>query len=186
MKHETAGDPVTGCKWSRKSTYTIARQLKRLKISLSASTIGRLLKVQHFCLHKNRKNIEGTSGKKVDPHRRNRQFLYIKRQRQRRAFIDAGGQSAVIFGYSAPNEVEFYVLGYSGANPRPGSAIVLPDAEWHHLAYSYDGTNWVSYRDGLPIANLTRTFSLNTAGNDWLVGSRLCQCRSRQRRRRFR
>ena len=82
MKHETAGDPVSGCQWSRKSTYAIARQLKCLQIAVSASTVGRLLKAQRYCLHKNRKNIESTSGKKVDPQQRNRQFLYIRRQRR--------------------------------------------------------------------------------------------------------
>jgi hypothetical protein len=82
MKHEVAGDPVSGCKWSRKSTYKIARQLKRMKVRVCASTVGRLLKAQRFSLRKNRKNIESTSAKKHDPERRNRQFLYIGKQRR--------------------------------------------------------------------------------------------------------
>lgn len=44
MKYETAGDPVSGCKWTRKTTGKIARQLKRLGINVSANTVGRLLK----------------------------------------------------------------------------------------------------------------------------------------------
>ncbi len=82
MKHETAGDPVGGCKWSRKSTYQIARQLNHLGIQVSAGTVGRLLKAQDYSLRVNRKSLESNSGKAPDPHRRDRQFHYIRRQRR--------------------------------------------------------------------------------------------------------
>ena len=82
MKHEVAGDPVSGCKWSRKSTYKIAKQLNRVNIQVCPSTVGRLLKAQDFSLRKNRKNIESASSKSTDPQRRNRQFLYIGKQRR--------------------------------------------------------------------------------------------------------
>lgn len=82
MKHEVAGDPVSGCKWSRKSTYKIARELNRMKIRVCPSTVGRLLKAQRFSLRKNRKNIESTSSKAVDPQRRHRQFIHIRKQRR--------------------------------------------------------------------------------------------------------
>jgi hypothetical protein len=49
MKFETAGDPVSGCKWTRKTTGKIARQLKRMGISVSAKTVGRLLKKMDYC-----------------------------------------------------------------------------------------------------------------------------------------
>ena len=48
MKFETAGDPVSGCKWTRKTTGKIARQLKRMGIGVSANTVGRLLKKNGF------------------------------------------------------------------------------------------------------------------------------------------
>ncbi len=35
MKNNTAGDPVNGCLWSRKSTYRIASELRRLHIQVS-------------------------------------------------------------------------------------------------------------------------------------------------------
>jgi hypothetical protein len=82
MKHEVAGDPVSGCKWSRKSTYQIARQLNRMNIRVGPSTVGRLLRAQDFSLRKNRKNIEGASSKSIDPQQRDSQFLYIRRQRR--------------------------------------------------------------------------------------------------------
>jgi hypothetical protein len=82
MKYETAGDPVRGCKWSRKSTYRIAEQLNRMGIQVCSTTVGRLLKAQKYSLRKNRKNLETPTGKSPDPQRRNRQFLYIQRQRR--------------------------------------------------------------------------------------------------------
>jgi len=82
MKHETAGDPVSGCKWSRKSTRKIAAELNRLGIAVCANTVARLLKAQDFSLRKNRKQLESPSGKTPDRPRRNRQFNYIRRQRR--------------------------------------------------------------------------------------------------------
>lgn len=81
MKHHTAGDPVKGYKWSRKSTYSIARQLEHIGINACASTVGRLLKAKGYSLRKNRKNLETPTGKRPDRKRRNVQFLYINKQR---------------------------------------------------------------------------------------------------------
>ena len=82
MKDETVGDPVSGCKYSAKSTYEIAKELNRLGIKVSATTVGRLLKDQDYSLRKNRKHLESHAGKKPDPQRRDRQFHYIRRQRR--------------------------------------------------------------------------------------------------------
>jgi hypothetical protein len=82
MKEATAGDPVSGIKWTHKSTYRIARHLSRMGIVLCAGTVGRLLKAQGYSLRKNRKNIETPTGKAPNPQRRDRQFHYIRRQRR--------------------------------------------------------------------------------------------------------
>ena len=42
MERETAGDPISGLKWTRKTTEKIARQLQRLGIAVSRNTVGRL------------------------------------------------------------------------------------------------------------------------------------------------
>ena len=55
MKYETAGDPVSGCKWTRKSTGKIARQLNCMGIGVSANTVGRLLKKMDYSLRRNLK-----------------------------------------------------------------------------------------------------------------------------------
>ncbi len=82
MKYHTAGDPVNGCKWSRKSTYAIAREFKHIGIDVCPTTVGRLLKAKGYSLRKNRKSIETPTGKPPDPQCRNRQFLYIAKQRR--------------------------------------------------------------------------------------------------------
>jgi hypothetical protein len=50
MRYETAGDPVSGCKWTHKTTGKIARELKRMDICVSANTVGRLLKKMDYSL----------------------------------------------------------------------------------------------------------------------------------------
>lgn len=82
LKHDKAGDPVRGLKWTRKTTRKIARELRRLGICIGAKTVGRLLKEMGFSLRVNRKTLE--SGNKNPPPRRvrNRQFKYIKQKRE--------------------------------------------------------------------------------------------------------
>lgn len=53
-----------------------------MRVTVCAGTVGRLLKAQGYSLRKNRKNIETPTGKQPDPQRRDRQFLYIRRQRR--------------------------------------------------------------------------------------------------------
>ncbi|HEY6273703.1 MAG TPA: ISAzo13 family transposase [Terriglobales bacterium] len=78
MQHDTAGDPITGIKWSRRTTRKIADQLATLGIAVSKNTVGRLLKQLHYKLRVNRKQI-ASSRSPV----RNQQFLYMGEQRQR-------------------------------------------------------------------------------------------------------
>jgi transposase len=50
MKHETAGDPMTGLKWTRRTTAKVADELRLLGIEVSANTVARLLKTMGFSL----------------------------------------------------------------------------------------------------------------------------------------
>jgi hypothetical protein len=83
LRHETGGDPMCGLKWSRRACRKIARQLRLLKIRVSASTIRRLLKQLGFSLRVNHKRLE--SGNRNPPPRRvrNQQFDYIHGQHKR-------------------------------------------------------------------------------------------------------
>jgi hypothetical protein len=72
MKYETAGDPITGLRWTRKTTGKIADELEKLGISVGRNTVGRLLKGMRFSLKSNRKAIARLS----DPDR-DEQFKHI-------------------------------------------------------------------------------------------------------------
>ncbi len=79
MKYETAGDPITGLKWTRRTTEKLAIELKKLGIQICPNTVGRLLKTIGFSLRVNHKKI-ACGGKKLtkkDRKERDRQFKYI-------------------------------------------------------------------------------------------------------------
>ena len=77
MEHDTAGDPISGLKWTRKTTAKIAAQLNRLRIRVSPRTVARLLHKLRFSLRVNRK--------KIGPRHplREAQFAHIGKLRQR-------------------------------------------------------------------------------------------------------
>ena len=69
MEHHTAGDPITGLKWTRKTTLKISRELHKADIDVSPKTVARLLQELKFSLRVNHKKLAGNS----NPHR-NQQF----------------------------------------------------------------------------------------------------------------
>ena len=77
LEHDTAGDPMTGLRWTRKTTAKVASQLGRLGIAVSARTVSRLLRKLKFSPRVNQKKL---GAKHPD---RDRQFGYISRLRQR-------------------------------------------------------------------------------------------------------
>ncbi len=77
MEHETAGDPITGLKWTRKSTRKISAELRSREIDVSPSTVARLLKQLDFRLRVNHKKICLTL-----PEERDEQFRYIQKQKE--------------------------------------------------------------------------------------------------------
>jgi arginine repressor len=78
MKHDTAGDPMTGLKWTRRTSEKIAQELARAGICVSASTVRRLLKKMGFSLRVNHKKLAGKSSPGRD-----QQFRYIERMRNK-------------------------------------------------------------------------------------------------------
>lgn len=57
MQHDTAGDPITGLKWTRRTTAKIATELKALGIQVSDRTVAKLLKQMGFALRVNHKKL---------------------------------------------------------------------------------------------------------------------------------
>ncbi len=77
MEDATAGDPITGLKWIRKSLSALTRELQR-KFQGGHTTVARLLKQQGYALRGNRKRLSP----RQDAHR-DQQFRYITRQRRK-------------------------------------------------------------------------------------------------------
>ena len=82
MKHDTAGDPMTGLKWTKKTTKNISAELKSHGINIGAKTVARLLKQMGFSLKVNNKTVESGNSNPPSPRQRNKQFGYISRLRE--------------------------------------------------------------------------------------------------------
>lgn len=80
MENETAGDPITGLKWTRRTTAKIAAQLKVSGINVCSKTVARLLKQLGFSLLVNQKKVARTVN--VSPQERDAQFLHIAELRE--------------------------------------------------------------------------------------------------------
>ncbi|MBC8443417.1 ISAzo13 family transposase [PVC group bacterium] len=80
MKHETAGDPMSGLKWIRKTTEKIASELRTLGITVGPKTVARLLKQMGYSLRVNHKKLSRVS--KTAPEDRNAQFEHIAELRE--------------------------------------------------------------------------------------------------------
>jgi len=77
MNHETAGDPMTGLKWTRRTTDKIAEALKDIGIDVSPKTVAKLLKGMGFSLRVNHKKKAMRSAADRDE-----QFAHIAEMRE--------------------------------------------------------------------------------------------------------
>jgi Rhodopirellula transposase DDE domain len=77
LQDATAGDPMTGLKWTHKSTRALSKALRRQGFRASPNTVARLLRAHDFSLRTNRKRLARTH----DPER-DRQFRYLARMRR--------------------------------------------------------------------------------------------------------
>src|SRR3989344_4668344 len=75
LEENTAGDPMSRLKWTNKSTYTIADELKNKNQSISEGTVGSVIKSLGYSLQANIKSKENGSSEQRDS-----QFKYINEQ----------------------------------------------------------------------------------------------------------
>ena len=75
LEENTAGDPMSRLKWTNKSTYTIADELKNKNQNVSEVTVGRIIKQIGYSLQANVKSKENGSSAERDS-----QFRYINEQ----------------------------------------------------------------------------------------------------------
>ena len=71
MAHETAGDPVSGLKWTHRTTDKLADELRGLGIDVCPQTVARLLKAMGYSLRVNHKKLAGASHPNRDQQFRN-------------------------------------------------------------------------------------------------------------------
>lgn len=83
LQDVTAGDPITGLKWTRKTLSSLQRALRRRGFKVGLVTIGRLLRKLRYAIRVNRKRLT----KEQHPER-DRQMRYLVRLRRR--FLKAG------------------------------------------------------------------------------------------------
>ncbi len=76
MKHDVAGDPITGVRWTRRTTEKISHELASLGIYVCPRTVARILDDLDYALRVNHKRVSRGSGSD-----RNEQFEYIAEQR---------------------------------------------------------------------------------------------------------
>jgi Rhodopirellula transposase DDE domain len=74
LQDATAGDPVTGTKWARKTLRALQRELRRKGFKVSVFTIRRLLRKLNYAIRVNRKRLT----KKQDPERDRSNSQYEK------------------------------------------------------------------------------------------------------------
>ncbi len=72
LEENTAGDPMSKLKWTNKSTYTIAEELKNKNKNISEDSVGRIIKQLGYSLQANIKSKESGSSEERDS-----QFRYI-------------------------------------------------------------------------------------------------------------
>lgn len=77
MADATAGDPITGLKWLRKSLRAVTRELQK-KFQVGHTSVARLLKQQGYALRGNCKRLSPRQDAQRD-----QQFRYIARMRRK-------------------------------------------------------------------------------------------------------
>jgi len=86
MLPATAGDPITGLKWTRKTTVKLSHELRKLDIQVGPRTVARLLNNLKYRLRVNHKKL--SSGPARIRIQRDQQFGYIADMR--RSFEERG------------------------------------------------------------------------------------------------
>ena len=84
LKDATAGDPITGLKWTKKTAYTLSQELKRRGYEAGEDTVRRLLKKRRYVLRANRKRLN--KRKDSDRDRQMRYLVQLRTQHEKTGF----------------------------------------------------------------------------------------------------
>ncbi len=153
MEYETAGDPITGLKWTRKTTGKVAKELRHGGVNVTAKTVGRLLRKLKFSLRVNHKKVTNSN---VSPDDRNQQFEIIASLREEFAnkgnpiisvdtkkkekvgnFKNEGSAWAHINRFFAVNDHDFLTQAIGKAVPY-GIIDLILNKGWVFVGISHD------------------------------------------------
>jgi hypothetical protein len=90
MKYETAGDPITGLKWTRRTVEKIAEELRSSRFDISPNTVGKILENMGYSLKCNSKKISNGGRKLTKKEKIDRNAQFEKIQKLREAFESRG------------------------------------------------------------------------------------------------
>lgn len=128
MDEATAGDPITGIKWTRKTAQELSQALERRGYVIGPDTVRRLLRQLKYALRANRKRLS----KKQDPER-DRQMRYLLRKR--REYQKAG----------------FAVLSVDAKQRELIGLFKNPGQTWRKTALAVLESDYPSEADGVAI-----------------------------------
>lgn len=128
MALETAGDPMSALKWTRKTTNKVASELRQLGITVSPNTVARLLRTMGYSLRVNHKQLSRVC--KTAPELRDAQFRRIA---QLRADCAEGGLPII--------SVDAKKKELVGLFKNPGAA-------WRRQAHLVNDHDFASEADG--------------------------------------
>ncbi len=82
MEYETAGDPISGLLWTRKTRENICDELAKSGIDVGITTVGKILKKLNYSLKSNskKKSNGGRKLTKEEMNKRDQQFNYIEKK----------------------------------------------------------------------------------------------------------
>jgi len=94
----TRGDPSSALRWTSKSTEKLAGELRRQGFSVSADTVGRMLRKAGYSLQSTRKRLEGTSNPDRDGQFKRIAKLTSAMRRQRAPVISVDTKKKELIG----------------------------------------------------------------------------------------
>jgi hypothetical protein len=83
MQYDSAGDPISGLRWTHRTRSSLADYLGSIGLRISATSVGTLLKKMGFSLRLNQKKIQGGKKTAQNQKERDEQFGYIRSMRDR-------------------------------------------------------------------------------------------------------
>jgi len=167
LRDAVAGDPITGLKWTHKSTRRLSVALRRLGFHASPNTVARLLRDHHFSMRVCRKQIAETGDRDRD-----RQFRYLVRLR--RLYLARGWPVISVDTKKKEWIGPFKNPGRSWCR-KPRAVFTHDFPKWSQGPAIPYGIYDLAHNDGLVVVGTTHdtpTFAVKAVRRWWLLVGR--------------